>query len=156
METISGLMQIQLRPASKTDLPTLLPLVARYHDWEAIHQSESQRARAVSSLLEDASLGIIWLIWRGDNVIGYMAVCFCYSIEFGGRDSFLDEFFIDEPYRNQGFGKAALDLALRKLADADVRAFSLEVAKVNLCAQEFYLKCGFHHRDRYSLMTRRL
>ncbi len=65
----------------------------------------SDLARAVTVLLQDPSLGRMWLIEVAGSSIGYLALTLGYSLEFHGRDSFLDELFIQSPYRGHGFGR---------------------------------------------------
>jgi len=147
-------MQLSLRVAADGDLPSLVPFVSQYHELELIVRSHSEREQALIPLLRDSSLGLVWLVFAEDTLIGYIAICFCYSIEHGGRESFIDEFFIDQMYRGRGYGNQTLDLVAQDLAHREVRAISLEVAHCNQPAKDFYTKAGFEPRDRYSLMTR--
>ena len=93
---------VALRNASEDDLETLLPLVDAYHTYEGIFQSEERRRKAVGQLLSNPALGEIKLIASEDEVVGYIAICFGYSIEFAGRDAFIDEFFLTEEARDRG------------------------------------------------------
>jgi ribosomal protein S18 acetylase RimI-like enzyme len=149
-------MHLSLRVASEGDLASLVPFVSRYHEFELIVRSHSEREQALLPLLRDSSLGLVWLIFAEDTLIGYIAICFCYSIEHGGRESFIDEFFIDEMYRGRGYGNHTLDLVAQDLSHREARAISLEVAHSNQPAKDFYTKAGFEPRARYSLMTRLL
>ena len=110
----------------------------------------------MNTLLCDPRFGMVWLIRIGQTAVGYIAVCFCYSIEFGGTDSFIDEFFIDEEYRERGLGTMAIEHIVQELRQEGIRAVSLEVANLNNGAKRLYSRCGFTPRDRYSLMTKRL
>ena len=147
-------MQSTLRIATVGDLEELLPMVERYHEAEEIISSPGQKRDALSALLREPSYGFVWLILCGETTIGYIAVCFCYSIEFGGFDSFIDEFFIEEEHRARGFGTNVIDLVVAELRRKGIRALSLEVARDNNPAKRFYMRCGFEPRDRYSVMTR--
>ena len=149
-----GTKQSSLRIASVGDLEELLPMVVRYHETEEIISSPRQKRDALSALLREPSHGLVWLILCGETTIGYIAVCFCYSIEFGGFDSFIDEFFIEEEHRARGFGTNVFDLVITELRRKGVRALSLEVAGDNNPAKRLYMRCGFEPRDRYSVMTR--
>lgn len=145
---------LQIVLATESDLPRILPLVGRYHHYEAIESSDEGRQRALTGILRDASLGFVWIVLQNEIVCGYVAICFCYSIEFGGQDCFIDEFFIEENHRGVGLGGALLAHVICHLRGLGVRAINLEVAKTGACA--FYAKHEFTHRDRYGLMTLRL
>lgn len=149
-------MQSTLSIASETDIEELLPMVARYHETERIASSQEQRTRALLVLLREPKFGLVWLIRCGGMPVGYIVVCFCYSIEFGGHDSFIDEFFIEKDHRGLGLGSNAIVRIMSELSRQGIRALSLEVSKINQQAMDFYLRCGFETRDCYSIMTRHL
>lgn len=133
-----------------------MPFVRAYHEFEGIGSTEPERARSIAPLLSDASLGRIWLIFERRQAVGYIAVCFGYSIEFGGRDGFLDEFFIVPAARSQGLGREALEAVKGEVALLGVRAMHLEVARTNLAAKQFYSKAGFESREHFHLMSCKL
>ncbi len=149
-------LAISLRQAVESDLPALLPLVTAYHTFEEIDLTEAQNTAALLPLLRDPSIGLVWFICEHDQPVGYMAICYSYSIEYGGRDCFLDELFIADTHRGQGIGPLALSMASEKLAADGVRTMLLEVAHGNPRAQKTYTNLGFQPRDRYILMSRML
>lgn len=83
----------------------------RYFDYDR-HDFDRKKARnAMRRLLGDRRLGTVLLAFDGNNnmkPIGYLVLALGYSLEFGGRDAFIDEFFIMEEYRGKGIGKAVL------------------------------------------------
>ncbi|MEO0390748.1 MAG: GNAT family N-acetyltransferase, partial [Pseudomonadota bacterium] len=88
--------------------------------------------------------------------IGYIAVTFGWSIEFGGMDGFVDELFIRPGVRGRGIATEVLMALPRALAGAGLKALHLEVAEQNASAQRLYTKAGFRLRSGYHLMTRTL
>ena len=88
--------------------------------------------------------------------VGYIAVTFGWSIEFGGLDGIVDELYIRPAVRKRGMGSEALHGISMALRDAGVRALHLEVDRDNDTAQRLYGRTGFQARDRYMLMTRKL
>ena len=88
--------------------------------------------------------------------VGYLAICFGYSIEFAGRDAFLDEFFLVEKARGRGIGSLAVEKVAAQLADRGIAALHLEVDNGNHGAQEFYRRHRFLARKKYHLMSRDL
>ncbi len=147
---------LQIRMASEEDLETLLPMVSRYHAFDAVAQTDTCRRASVEALLRDQALGLVWIMDMDGRAVGYLAVCFCYSIEFGGRDCFIDEFFVEAEHRNGGIGTAVLAHVLQELEHRSIRAVSLEVGRENPAAQRFYALHDFRPRERYLLMTRLL
>ena len=131
-------MNITLQAAQPADLATLLPLVQAFHTHEQISLPPTQLKHALSQLLTNDTLGRIWLIQKTGETIGYIAICFGYSIEFLGRDGFIDEFFILPAYRGQGIGKFVLKRIQTEVQQLDIKALHLEVAKDNLRSQQLY------------------
>ena len=134
----------------------LLPLVAAFHAECGIDTTEDHRAGAIAPLLDGAPHGAIYLIGPTRAPIGYIAVSFGWSLEMGGLDGFVDELFIRPPVRGRGIATEVLLSLPRALGDAGLRALHLEVDSGDEKATRLYSKAGFHLRDRYKLMTRRL
>jgi len=147
---------VNIRTATVEDTDVLMPIVRAYHEFEGIGSTEPERARSVAPLLSDDSVGRIWIILERGQAVGYIAVCFGYSIEFGGRDAFLDEFFLVPAARSRGLGGRVLEAVKTEVAQLGVRAMHLEVARTNLSAKKFYSKAGFRSREHFHLMSCRL
>lgn len=148
---------MRIRQASTDDVELLMPLVAAYHEFEGITSTNLERTKAVVPLLTEAtSFGRVWLIELDGRVAGYIALCFGYTIEFGGRDAFVDEFYLLEGARGQGIGSAALEAVKLEAVKFGVRVLHLEVSRTNRDARHFYSKAGFASRERFHLMSCKL
>lgn len=82
-------------------------------------------------------------------------LCLGFSLEYKGRDAFVDEIYIRAAFRGQGLGKRALEFPEAECRALGVQALHLEVERANTNAQEVYRKHGFIDQDRY-LMTKPL
>lgn len=147
---------MKLEPLNGGHLDDLLPFVEEYHAFEGIHMPEAARRRVVARLLGSPELGSVWALDTGDGWIGYLALTYGFSIEFQGRDAFIDEFFIRAPHRGRGLGSRALAQARECAADLGLVALHLEVGRDNRAARNLYGRLGFEPRDRFSLMSLRL
>lgn len=146
-----------IRIATICDIGLLLPLVRQYHQFEGIELDDVSRTRAVTELLNNKQLGCIWIAFNADVAIGYSAVCFGYSIEFGGRDGFIDELFISAGYRGRGYGRKLLTTTNEQVVEfCKLKAIHLEVAKTNHKARKFYDTFGFQMRENFQLMSLRI
>lgn len=142
--------------ATTDDLATLLPLVRAFHDHEGLAMSEEERESTLRRLLADSTWGRIWLIADGTEVVGYIAICVGYSIEFRGNDAFVDEFYIRPDARGRGLGSMALKRVRDEAKALGIRALHLEVARSNAEARKLYSGALFDAREDYMLMTSRL
>ena len=150
---VSERNDISLAIAGPSQLGDLLPLVAAYHLFEEISLSADIREKSVEKLLSDGTLGEVWLIKKSDHLIGYVVVCFSYSIEFGGREAFIDEFYIETPERGRRIGTEVLGKLKERMCTHSIAAVHLEVDQRNERAKSLYLQSGFSYRDKYRLMT---
>jgi GNAT superfamily N-acetyltransferase len=115
---------------------------------------EEHAARtALEQLLREHTLGRIWLITAEDEAIGYIVVTFGYSLEYHGRDAFIDELFVVASHRNRGVGTKAMQFVLDQCLDLGIHALHLEVERSNVAGQALYQNAGFEDHDRY-LMTK--
>ena len=146
-------MTAALHLATPDDLARLEPMVAAYHAFEEIESTPEHRRAALAPLLDGSPHGAVYLIGPRRAPVGYIAVTFGWSIELGGMDGFIDEFFIRDGVRGRGMGSEVLLALLPRLAEAGVVAIHLEVARGNARARALYERRGFAPRDRYTLMT---
>jgi ribosomal protein S18 acetylase RimI-like enzyme len=82
-------------------------------------------------------------------------LCFGWSLEWGGRDAFVDELYLEPDARGRGLGRAALRALVEEARAAGVVALHLEVDDTNTAGQALYRSEGFSGRAR-QLLTRRL
>jgi ribosomal protein S18 acetylase RimI-like enzyme len=146
-------MSTSIQKATIADRPVLLPLVQAFHEFEDFQLTATQRASAITELLTNATFGGIWLIFDEGELVGYIALCLGYSIEFAGKDAFIDEFYIRPEFRGQGIGSATLELIAVAAKTLDIRAIHLEVARTNTRAQKLYTRANFKAREKYVLMS---
>jgi len=114
-----------------------------------------QSAQAFTEILTDEGVGLVWIFERGGSAAGYAVLTFGFSMEYGGRDAFLDDLFVREKHRGYGLGRAAMELVLDVCAKRGVRAVHLEVGRDNVAAKELYRRFGFVDHD-LQMMTFRL
>lgn len=156
MQSANSTSATGLLVADAAHLEQLLPLVRDCHAFEKIDSSEEERRKAVMPLLGENPYGRIWLITEGGETVGYIVVCFGYSIEMGGRDAFIDEFFVVEAVRGRGLGRQTLARIQEAAAQLGIVMLHLEVDRENGRARHLYESLGFEARDRYHLMSCRL
>ncbi|MEU6155432.1 GNAT family N-acetyltransferase [Actinosynnema sp. NPDC047251] len=125
-----------IRRASTSDLPTVLPLLREFYEVDGHDYDEAVLTAALGPLLADDAFGQVWLFDTG-----YAVLTWGYSLESGGRDALLDEFFV----RNRGGGvggKVIEDLA-QACREAGARRMILETEAPNDAARRFYGRHGF-------------
>ena len=145
-------MSSRLHLAGPDDLDRIEGMVGTYHGSAGIESDAESRRGAIGPLLNGSPHGAIWLIGPRMSPVGYVAVSFGWSLELGGLDGFIDEFWLREAVRGRGMGGEALSELLKTLDEAGVKAMHLEVAN-GTGASRLYRRLGFKERG-YALMTR--
>ena len=146
-------MEISFKPVELSDIDTVLILIQEYYDYDR-HPFEAVRTRtALENLIRRPDWGRVWFICRSTEPIGYTVLTLGYSLEYLGRDAFVDEIYIRESGRGQGIGRATFEFLEEVCRSLSVNALHLEVEQHNTNAQQVYRKLGFISHERY-LMTR--
>jgi ribosomal protein S18 acetylase RimI-like enzyme len=93
------------------------------------------------------------VIDRGE-LAGYVVAAFGFSLEYQGRDAFVDELYVQPAHRGRGLARAALAHLERECAALGIRALHLEVETGNTRAQALYQSRGFQSKGRRMLSKR--
>jgi len=149
-------MPADLRLASSADQDTLLNLMRLMQQddpWSEPFEEATVRA-TLSALLQNPMYGVICLAHHAGKPVGYLVICFDYSLEYGGKGAWVDELFVAKPHRGQGIATQLLDLAEKVSPEHNAKYLHLEVSHGNP-AIELYRRRGFVDHQRY-LLTKRL
>lgn len=143
------------RPVTESDLDAVVALQAAYYHEDGYPFSEVDAREAWATLIADSSLGRGWVFENEDVLVGYCVLTFGFSLEYRGRDAFVDEIYVSPTCRGEGLGARALALVEAAAAEAGARALHLEVESDNDGAARLYERSGFRSNDR-RLLTKRL
>ena len=142
---------VELVAATAEHRERLVGLMTEFYTESGFALNPSAASAAFLELLTSPDLGRVWLIRRGDRDAGYIVLTLGFSLEYGGRDGFVDDLFIREPFRGQGLGTTALETLRREARALGVRALHLEVGRDNHPAQALYRRAGFRDNERQLL-----
>jgi GNAT superfamily N-acetyltransferase len=148
-------MAVQFKVGAPADIETFLLLMREYYDYDGHTFEEGELRRALADLLANTAFGYAWLILEDETIIGYMAICFGFSLEFGGRDAFVDEIYMREAHRGRDIGSLAIQHMLETCRVNGIRALHLEVMPGNSRVIQLYERNGFENRGS-NLMSQRL
>ena len=135
------------RLAAESDTGALLKFMGAYYAFDGHGFDEQKAGVALTTLLRDPNLGRVWLILDGEAPVGYVVICFSYSLEWLGRDAFVDEFYLLPEYRGHGWGHKTMSFVEEASQSLNVRALHLEVVRQNSAALQVYRKLGFKDRE---------
>jgi ribosomal protein S18 acetylase RimI-like enzyme len=142
--------------AAADDLAELLPLVDAFQREQGFAAGDGALRVTVRDLLGDPQRGAVLVARASDRaMLGYAALCFGYSIEFRGRDAFVDELYVVPVARGRGLGRALLHALEAEARACGVVQLHLEVEHRNEQARRLYVAEQFAATGR-ELLTKRL
>ena len=146
---------VQFRPAVAEDESALLRMMRNLAEQEpgAYFFDEPVVREVLRKFLASPDLGEAWVFLDRETPVGYIVLTFGYSFEFHGRDSFIDELYIEPQYRRQGIGRRAMQFVEERARELGVNAIHLEVDQGNDAAAELYRRAGYDDHARF-LMTK--
>jgi len=146
--------EVSYRAAATSDIDCLLQLMLGLQQddpWSVPFREEVVR-ESLRELLINPSVGRVFLICDADSCVGYVVVSFDFSLEYGGRNAWIDELFIRPELRGKGIGSKALDFAVQVARECDAKVLHLEVNRGNP-AINLYRRHGFEDHNR-SLLSK--
>jgi GNAT superfamily N-acetyltransferase len=142
-------MPISITQATLADLDTLLVMMCHLQKddpWSESFHEPTLRSN-LAELLPNPIYGIAYIVREGGTPIGYLVICFDYSLEYRGKGAWVDELFVEPAHRGKGIGTQLLDVAEQASREHQARFLHLEVNHGNP-AIELYRRRGLtdHHR----------
>jgi len=90
------------KPASPDGINILIAMMREFYAHDGLKFNEAIARRALQTIIGDETIGRVFLILISDEVAGYGVLTFGFSLEFHGRDAFVDELYLREESRGQG------------------------------------------------------
>lgn len=132
----------------------MLAMVRAFHAEDG-HPLEASSEEAVLRVAAGEELARAWIVRSANNAVGYLILTLGYSVEYGGRDGFIDDLYLKPELRGQGVGSRLVAFALDQAAAMGINTLHLEVEIGNARAARVYQTVGFEETGR-KLMRRRI
>ncbi len=102
--------------------------------------------RTLDEMLSDSPFLCGYIFEKEGKTVGYAELSYSFAPEVGGRSIFIEEIFVDAPYRGQGIGHKFLDFCV-SLVEGETRRIRLEATRSNEKAIVLYRSYGFEELD---------
>src|SRR5688572_7256247 len=93
---------------TEESIPEILEMMKSFNAIDNYPFNEGLRRQNLKKILTNDNLGRLWVIRQSETIIGYVVLAFGFSFEYGGRDAFIDEFFLIEDARSKGIGQEVM------------------------------------------------
>jgi len=140
-------MSIEFAPAGEADGEVLLRLARAFH-LEDGHPLGNPGEAALLQIARGEPFARSWIVREDGAAIGYLVLTLGYSVEYGGRDGFIDDLYLVPAARGRGLGGKVLEFALASAAALGIGTLHLEVEAGNEPATRLYRSAGFEETGR--------
>jgi ribosomal protein S18 acetylase RimI-like enzyme len=147
-------MTVSIRVANAGDVETLVALMRDFYRADGDPFADAESRVAFATLVTEPAYGAVWLAEGETRAVGYLALTLGFSMQYGGRDAFIDDLYVIPSHRGCGVGSALVDACERACKTLGVRALHLGVRPTNRAAS-LYRRLGFREQE-HRLMTKRL
>ena len=144
---------LSIRKADIADFSSVSQLMVAFHAESGMRLQRRRSLAALAQLLESPMLGVAYVAAKDSTIVAYLLLTLGFSIEYYGRDAFIDELYVSNAHRRRGIATRLVCRAIRDCQALRVKAVHLEVERSNNTARELYRTFGFDDHDRL-LMTR--
>jgi ribosomal protein S18 acetylase RimI-like enzyme len=146
-------MGVRFDPAGAGDGDALVGLAQALHRDEG-HPLDAAGEAALRAIAEGETLARAWIARKDGEPVGYLVITLGYSVEYGGRDGFIDDLYLAPASRGRGLGRKLLEFALAEAAALGIRTLHLEVEPDNESAARLYRSTGFAETGRRLMRLR--
>ena len=143
----------RFEPVGEADADALLTMVQALHAEEG-RSLDADSAAAVVGIARGEPLARAWIAHSAGHAVGYVVIALGYSIEYGGRDGFIDDLYLVPEARGRGWGRCLLDFASAEAERLGIKTLHLEVAPGNDRATRLYRAAGFEQTGRRLMRLR--
>ena len=146
--------RLTIRPVEARDLEALTRLAEDFHAEDG-HVLDPGGRRALAAIAGGEPLARAWLFELEGRAVGYAVLTLGFSVEYGGRDGFVDDLYLAPGARGRGGGGQAMEFLEARARELGINALHLEVGAENAGALAVYRRSGFRDTGR-RLMSKRL
>lgn len=114
-------------------------LYAHDEDFESMVHIED----GVKSLLRNEALATAYFIKCGEERVGYVILTRYHSVEKGGLTVYIDELYVEDPFRRTGVGKAVMAKILDVAKQEGAKTLWAQAEPYNTAAHTFFESQGF-------------
>ncbi|HXZ53144.1 MAG TPA: GNAT family N-acetyltransferase [Burkholderiales bacterium] len=130
--------------ARNEDLDQLIELLGLLFAQEAEFAPDAEKQRrALGRILDDVSIGRIYVVREGGRVLGMCSLLYTVSTAEGGKAAWLEDFVVRPERRGRGIGRMLLEHVIAQARADGVLRISLLTDAGNERAQDLYRGVGF-------------
>jgi GNAT superfamily N-acetyltransferase len=143
MTTTTGIVDFTIKPATKKDVPVILRFIQKLADYERLsHEVVATEELLQRTLFGQRRTAEVALGYFHGEPVGFVLFFHNFSTFVGRSGIYIEDLFVDEPFRRRGFGGALLTHVAKLAAARECGRLEWSVLDWNEPAINFYKKLG--------------
>jgi GNAT superfamily N-acetyltransferase len=143
MTTTTGIVDFTIKPATKKDVPVILRFIQKLADYERLsHEVVATEELLQRTLFGQRRTAEVALGYFHSEPVGFVLFFHNFSTFVGRSGIYIEDLFVDEPFRRRGFGGALLTHVAKVAAARECGRLEWSVLDWNEPAINFYKKLG--------------
>ena len=143
MTISTGIADFTIKPATKKDVPVILAFIKKLSDYERLsHEFVATEALLQRTLFGQRRTAEVAIGYFKNEPVGFVLFFHNFSTFLGRPGIYIEDLFVEEPYRRRGFGGALLAHIAKLAAARDCGRLEWSVLDWNEPAINFYKKLG--------------
>ena len=143
MDTATDIPSFQIRSATKADVPVILSFIKKLADYERLsHEAVATEKLLLETLFGRRHTAEVALGYFKREPVGFVLFFHNFSTFLGRPGIYIEDLFVDEAFRRQGFGGALLRHVAKLAKQRNCGRLEWAVLDWNEPAINFYRKLG--------------
>lgn len=139
---------------TNSNLDEVLPLVRAYQEFYEVPDINEAKNRAhFSRFTDDNTRGVLFLLRHDGQAVGFATIYFSYSSGSAEEIGILNDLYVSEEFRNQGYGKQLILHAISEIKKRGLKKLQWLTAKQNTTAQKLYDSLNANKSEWYLYTT---
>lgn len=143
MENTSS-QEVRVEPATIEELPRLIDLLGDlFREGTDFEPNAAAQERGLRLILDNPSRGRIFVVRKGQQIVGMVNLLFTVSTAHGGQAILLEDVVIAPEYRGLGFGAKLMEHVIQYARRKDFVRITLLTDRISTDSQRFFQRFGF-------------
>jgi GNAT superfamily N-acetyltransferase len=143
MDTATDIASFQIRSANKADVPVILSFIKKLADYERLsHEVVATEKLLLETLFGRRRTAEVALGYFKREPVGFVLFFHNFSTFLGRPGIYIEDLFVDEAFRRQGFGGSLLRHVAKLAKQRNCGRLEWSVLDWNEPAINFYRKLG--------------
>jgi GNAT superfamily N-acetyltransferase len=134
---------MRIVPITKSELETLLPLIAAYQRFYEVEEIDGERNRAFfRRFLSPSEDGMLLGAWDGKQLAGYACLYWHFTSLVPAETVLMNDLYVDPAARGKGVGRALIEASAAVARERGAHHLEWATAPDNTTAQRLYDSTG--------------